>query len=52
MKLIKTTARNTMSDSRLNDLCVLAVERDFMIDVDKIMDDFADLHKNSRILLK
>jgi hypothetical protein len=28
MKLIKTTTRNTMSDNRLSDLCVLAVERD------------------------
>ncbi len=31
MKLIKTTRRNTMSDTRLSDLCVLAVERDFNI---------------------
>ncbi|CAF3872350.1 unnamed protein product [Rotaria sp. Silwood2] len=46
MKLIKTTTRNTMSDKRLNDLCVLAVERDFAIDFEKLMDDFADLHKN------
>ncbi|CAF5176632.1 unnamed protein product, partial [Rotaria magnacalcarata] len=29
MKLIKTTARNTMLDTRLSDLCVLAAERDF-----------------------
>ncbi|CAF2998956.1 unnamed protein product [Rotaria sp. Silwood2] len=52
MKLIKTTTRNTMSDARLNDLCVIAVERDFKIDFEKLMDDFSDLHKNSRILLK
>ncbi|CAM4973722.1 unnamed protein product [Rotaria socialis] len=52
MKLIKTTTRNTMSDKRLNDLCVLAVERDFAIDFEQLMNDFADLHKNGRILLK
>ncbi len=52
MKLIKTTRRNTMSDNRRSDLCVLAVERGFVIDFEKLMDDFADLHKNSRILFK
>ncbi|CAF2201679.1 unnamed protein product [Rotaria magnacalcarata] len=52
MKLIKTTTRNTMSDKRLNDLCVLEVERDFAIDFEQLMNDFADLHKNGRILLK
>ena len=52
MKLIKTTTRNTISDDRLSDLCVLAVERDFAIDFEKLIDDFADLRKNSRILLK
>ncbi|CAF1475900.1 unnamed protein product, partial [Adineta ricciae] len=52
MKLIKTITRNTMSDNRLSDLCVLAVERDFVVDFEKLIDDFADLHKNSRILLK
>ncbi|CAF3520458.1 unnamed protein product [Rotaria socialis] len=52
MKVIKTTTRNTMSDKRLNDLCVLAVERDFAIDFEQLMNDFADLHKNGRILLK
>jgi hypothetical protein len=52
IKLIKTTTRNTMSDTRLNDLCVLAVEHDFNINFEKLIDDFADSHKNSRILLK
>ncbi|CAF1237482.1 unnamed protein product [Adineta ricciae] len=51
MKLIKTTARNTMSDNRVSDLCVLAEERDFVIGFKKLMDDFADFHKNSEILL-
>ena len=52
MKLIKTTTRNTMSDTRLSDLCVLAVERDFNINFEQLIDNFADSHKNSRILLK
>ncbi len=52
MKLIKTTTRNKMSENRFSDLCVLAVERDFNINFEKLMDNFANLHKNSRILLK
>ncbi len=52
MKLIKTTTRNTMSDIRLSDLCVLAVERDFNINFEKLINDFAELYKNSRIILK
>ena len=32
LKMIKTTARNTISDSRLSDLAVLSVERDIPID--------------------
>ena len=34
------------------DLCVLAIERDFEIDLDKVIDRFAEKHKNSRILSK
>jgi hypothetical protein len=52
MKLIKTTACNTMSATGLNGLCVLAVERDFKINVQQLTDNFADLYKNRRILLK
>ncbi len=52
MKLIETTTRNTMSDNRLSNFCILAVERDFNINFEKFMDNFADLHKNRRILLK
>ena len=42
MKLIKTTRRNTISDIRLSDLCVLAVELNFSINFEKLMDDFAN----------
>jgi hypothetical protein len=52
MKLIKTAARNNMSDNRLSDLSLLAIERDFSIDYEKIIDAFAIQHKNSRIILK
>ena len=52
LKLIKTAARNSMSDTRLSDLSLLAIERDFPADFEKIVDLFADKHKNSRILLK
>ena len=52
MKLIKTKTRNSMSDNRLSDLCVLAIERDFDIDLEKVIDRFAEKHENCRILLK
>ena len=52
MKTIKTTLRNTMGDTRLSDLCVLAVERDVLIDFDNVVEVFYTNHKNSRILLK
>lgn len=51
MKLIKNYARNSMGDERLSDLSVLAVEKDFEIDFEKVVDVFAERHKNSRIML-
>ena len=50
--MIKTKVRNTMTDGRLNDLCVLAVERDIDVNFEQLIDDFANVHKNSRIMLK
>ena len=41
MKLIKTAARNSMSDNRLSDLSLLAIEKDFWIDYEKIIAEFA-----------
>lgn len=52
MKLIKTTIRNTMTDDRLSDLCLIAIERDIEVDFEELIDMFADVHKNSRIMLK
>ena len=52
MKLIKTTACNIMSDTRLSDLPLLAIERDIIVDYENIIDAFANQHKNSRIQLK
>ena len=52
MKLIKTTIRNTMTDDRLSDLCLIAIERDIELNYEQLIDKFADVHKNSRIMLK
>jgi hypothetical protein len=52
MKLIKRSTRNTMNDSRLSDVCLLTVERDFEIDFKKVIDVFSLNHGNSRILLR
>ncbi|CAF2121474.1 unnamed protein product [Rotaria magnacalcarata] len=52
MKTIKTALRNTMSDERLSNLCVLSIERDFKIDFDSVVEDFSSNHKNRRIMLK
>ena len=50
MKLIKRSTRNTINDSRLSDMCLLAVERDFQIDFERVIDIFSLNHGNSRIL--
>ncbi len=52
MKQFKTTVRNTMTDDRLTDLCFLAVERDIDVNFEQLIDNFSDIHKNSRIMLK
>lgn len=51
MKIIKNYLRNSMTDKRLSDLTVMAVERDFVINYERVIDKFANSHKNCRILL-
>ncbi|CAF4696598.1 unnamed protein product [Rotaria socialis] len=51
MKLIKTVARNSMSDSMLIDLLLRAIEREFCVDYEKLIDAFDIQHNNSRIIL-
>lgn len=51
MKLIKTYCRNSMGDERLSDLTLLAVEREFVINLEETVDIFSKAHKNRRILL-
>ena len=48
---MKTKTRNSMSDSRLSNLCVLVIKRDFEVYFEKVLDSFADKHKSSRIWL-
>ena len=52
MKIIKNYLRNSMSDKRLSDLTVLAIERDIDVDYERVIDEFANKHKNCRILLR
>jgi hAT family C-terminal dimerisation region len=52
MKIIKNYLRNSMTDQRLSDLTVLAVERDFEMDFERVIDQFSINHKNSRIMLR
>ncbi|CAF3199720.1 unnamed protein product [Rotaria socialis] len=52
MRMIKTTVRNTITDERLKDLCVLAAERDIDVNFEQLIDNFASAHKNSLIMLK
>ena len=53
LKRIKTYLRSTMSEQRLNDLAVLSIERDFssQLSLERVVDKFADLDKNRRIVL-
>ena len=43
-----------MSEQRLTDLAVLSIERDISdsLDLENVVDAFAQNHKNSRIVLK
>jgi hypothetical protein len=41
MKLTKTTARNSMLDTRLSDLSLLTTERDIIVDYQNIIDAIA-----------
>ena len=52
MLIITNYLRNSMSDKRLSDLTVLAIERDFDINYERVIDAFSVNHKNSRILLR
>ena len=52
MKIIKNYLRNSMSDKRLSDLTILAIERDLDINYKRVIDGFANNHKNCRILLR
>jgi hypothetical protein len=52
LKLIKTIVRNSMTDDRLRDLCLLAVERDTDVNFEQLIDKFSDIHKKTRIMLK
>ena len=52
LKLIKTSASNSMSDNRLSNLSLIAIERDFSIDYENIVDIFAIQYKTSRLVLK
>ena len=51
-KPIKTVARNSISNNRLGDLSLPAIERDFCVDYKKIIDAFANQHKTSPIILQ
>ena len=52
MKLMETTIRNTMTDDRLSDLCLIPIKRDIELNYEQLSDKFADVHKNSRIMLQ
>ena len=54
LKRIKTYLRSSMSEQRLTDLAVLSIERDISdsLDLENVVDAFAQKHKNSRIVLK
>ncbi|CAF2855335.1 unnamed protein product [Rotaria sp. Silwood2] len=51
MKIIKNYLRNSMTNERLSDLTVMAIEQDFEINYERVIDKFSSNHKNCRILL-
>ena len=53
LKRIKTRLRTRMAEDRLSDLATLAIEKEVaqQVDYDKVIDEFASLDKNRRIVL-
>jgi hypothetical protein len=53
LRHIKTWVRNSISNDRLDNVAILAIEREraFSLDNDRIVDAFAAAHKNRRIAL-
>ena len=53
LKRIKTYLRSSMAEQRLTDLAVFSIERDISdsLNLDNVVDAFAQKHKNSRIVL-
>ena len=52
LKIIKNYLRNTMTDQRLSNLTIMAIERDVPVDYERVIDRFSINHKNSRVLLR
>ena len=56
MKRVKTYLRSTMADQRLNDLCLLAIERelshDLLVDPSQVINKFALLAERKLPLMK
>ncbi|CAM4917089.1 unnamed protein product [Rotaria socialis] len=46
MKIIKNYLRNSMTNECLSDLTVMAIERDFEINYERVIDKFSSNHKN------
>ena len=46
IKMIKNYLRNSMSHECLSDLTLMAVERDFDINYEQVIDKFSSNHKN------
>lgn len=40
-----------MTDQRLNDRTIMAIEREIHVDYERVIDKYSISHKNSRILL-
>ena len=41
-----------MTDDRLNDLCLLDVERDIDVNFKQLIDKLSDIYKNRRVIFK
>ncbi len=51
MKLIKTTVRNSITDDRLSDLCLVAVERDINLNFEHLIDKQSSAHPFDSLML-
>lgn len=52
MKIIKTITRNTMTIDRLDDVPLIAIQRDIEVHFERAVGKLPDIYRDNRIVMK